>query len=69
VEEALVAQHIGVPTPREQRSLMKDEERNPSDMTQHLVRDWGFLMKYRDYVHYWYKFLCKMLKKTASRGI
>ena len=68
MEEALVAQQIGVPAPREQRSLMKDEERNPADMMQHLVRDWGILIKYRDYVHYWHHFLYKMLK-TASRGI
>jgi hypothetical protein len=66
VEGALVAQQIGVPAPREQRSLMKDEERNPPDTTQHLVRDWGILIKYRDYVRYWHKFLCKMLKNRKS---
>ena len=66
MEEALVVQQIGVPAPREQRSLMKDEERTPSDMTQHLVRDWGILIKYRDYVHYWHQFLYKMLKYRKS---
>jgi len=69
VEQALVTQQIGVPTPREQRSLMKDEERNPPDMTQHLVRDWGILIKYRDYVHYWQKFLHKMLKNRKAGNL
>jgi hypothetical protein len=66
VEEALVMQQIGVPAPREQRSLMTDEERNPTDMTQHLIRDWGILIKYRDYVRYWHELLHKMLKSQKS---
>jgi hypothetical protein len=69
VEVALVAQQIGVPWPRDKRSLMKDEERNPSDMTQHLVRDWGILIKYRGYVHYLHKFVHKMLKNRKSGNL
>jgi hypothetical protein len=69
VEEALVAQQIGVPAPREQRSLMTDEERNPPNMTQHLIRDWGIFIKYRDYVRYWHELLHKMLKNRKSRKL
>ncbi|XP_069678823.1 uncharacterized protein [Periplaneta americana] len=60
VEEALIVLQIAVPVPRVQRSLMSDEERNPPDETKRLVRDWGVLTKYRDYLHYWSLLLSKM---------
>jgi hypothetical protein len=69
VEEALVAQQIGVPAPREQRSLMTDEERNPPNKTQHLIRDWGILIKYRGYLQYWHELLSKMLRKRKSKRV
>jgi hypothetical protein len=62
----MVVQQIGVPAPREPRSLMTDEERNPLKVTRRLIRDWGILIKYRDYVHYWHKLLYKMEKQRNS---
>ncbi|XP_066598608.1 uncharacterized protein [Prorops nasuta] len=35
------------------RSIMTYTERNPIDDTRRLVRDWGVLLKYRDYLHAW----------------
>jgi hypothetical protein len=65
----MVVQQIGVPSPREQRSLMTDEERNPLQETQHLIRDWGILSKYRDYVYYWLQLLHKMAKQRNTRKL
>jgi hypothetical protein len=65
----MVVQEIGVPAPREQRSLMTDEERNPLELTRHLIRDWGILVKYRDYIHYWRKLLYKMEKQRSPRKL
>jgi hypothetical protein len=67
VEQALVVQKIGVPAPRQERSLMADEERNPPDVTRHLIRDWGILIKYRDYLRYWRELLFKMAKQRNKR--
>ncbi|XP_043267845.1 uncharacterized protein [Venturia canescens] len=38
---------------RVQRSIMSSTEREPVDVTRRLVRDWGILLKYRDYLHAW----------------
>ncbi|XP_026668220.1 uncharacterized protein LOC108623609 [Ceratina calcarata] len=38
---------------RVSRSIMSRTERNPLDDTRRLIRDWGVLMKYRDYLHAW----------------
>lgn len=38
---------------RVQRSIMNNIERDPVDDTRRLVRDWGVLLKYRDYLHAW----------------
>jgi hypothetical protein len=65
----MVVQQIGVPTPRVQRSLMTDEERNPLEATQHLIRDWGILSKYRDYVRYWRQLLHKIGKQRKARKL
>lgn len=35
------------------RSIMSKTERNPVDDTKRLIRDWGVLLKYRDYLHAW----------------
>ncbi|XP_060822079.1 uncharacterized protein LOC132910414 [Bombus pascuorum] len=35
------------------RSIMNKVERNPEDDTRRLIRDWGVLLKYRDYLHAW----------------
>ncbi|XP_076658887.1 uncharacterized protein LOC143362525 [Halictus rubicundus] len=43
---------IQVPT-RVERSIMKSTDREPVDDTRRLVRDWGVLLKYRDYLHAW----------------
>jgi hypothetical protein len=65
----MVVQEIGVPAPREQRSLMTDEERNPPEVMRQLIRDWGILIKYRDYVHYWRKLLYKIKNQRKSRKL
>ena len=36
-----------------ERTIMKEWERNPEDDTRRLVRDWGVLLKYKDYLHAW----------------
>src|SRR5580765_2489692 len=38
---------------RVERSIMSSNERNPVDNTRRLIRDWGVLLKYRDYLHAW----------------
>lgn len=38
---------------RVQRSIMSDHERFLPDETNRLVRDWGVILKYRDYLHAW----------------
>ncbi|XP_031841175.1 uncharacterized protein LOC116430768 [Nomia melanderi] len=38
---------------RVHRSIMKISEREPVDDTRRLVRDWGVVRKYRDYLHIW----------------
>lgn len=38
---------------RVERSIMSNMEREPVDETRRLVRDWGILLKYRDYLHAW----------------
>ncbi|XP_012528324.1 uncharacterized protein LOC105832163 [Monomorium pharaonis] len=43
---------IQLPT-RVQRSIMSHTERNPIDETRRLIRDWGVILKYRDYLHAW----------------
>ncbi|XP_015127073.1 uncharacterized protein LOC107048427 [Diachasma alloeum] len=35
------------------RSMMTAVEREPVDETRRLVRDWGVLLKYKDYLHAW----------------
>ncbi|CAL7945647.1 unnamed protein product [Xylocopa violacea] len=35
------------------RSIMSEIEREPVDDTRRLIRDWGVLLKYRDYLHAW----------------
>ncbi|KAF3427989.1 hypothetical protein E2986_08115 [Frieseomelitta varia] len=35
------------------RSIMNNAEREPEDNTRRLIRDWGVLLKYRDYLHAW----------------
>jgi hypothetical protein len=67
VEEALVWLQISVPA-REQRSLMTDEERKPSDETQGLIRDWGIIIKYRDYLHDWRELLNRMKNYHRRRN-
>ncbi|XP_051163654.1 uncharacterized protein LOC127283044 [Leptopilina boulardi] len=39
--------------PRVERSIMSIEDRDPIDETRRLVRDWGIVLKYRDYLHSW----------------
>ncbi|XP_033322949.1 uncharacterized protein LOC117218558 [Megalopta genalis] len=43
---------LEMPT-RVERSIMKSTDREPVDDTRRLVRDWGVLLKYRDYLHAW----------------
>ncbi|XP_069677798.1 uncharacterized protein [Periplaneta americana] len=59
VESALVVLQIAVPA-RVLRSLMSNEERYPADETQRLIRDWGILIKYKEYLNHWSLLLSKM---------
>ncbi|XP_070170643.1 uncharacterized protein [Polyergus mexicanus] len=53
VESHIIAlPFLRLPT-RVERSIMSGIERNPVDDTRRLVRDWGVLLKYRDYLHAW----------------
>lgn len=36
-----------------ERSIMSSIERDPVDDTRRLIRDWGVILKYRDYLHAW----------------
>lgn len=38
---------------RIERSIMSTTDRDPVDDTRRLVRDWGVLLKYKDYLHAW----------------
>ncbi|XP_058792496.1 uncharacterized protein LOC131664972 [Phymastichus coffea] len=38
---------------RIERGIMSETEREPVDDTRRLVRDWGILLKYKDYLHAW----------------
>ncbi|OXU31806.1 hypothetical protein TSAR_005819 [Trichomalopsis sarcophagae] len=38
---------------RVERDIMIEIEREPVDDTRRLVRDWGVLLKYKDYLHAW----------------
>ncbi|XP_025264221.1 uncharacterized protein LOC112637835 [Camponotus floridanus] len=38
---------------RVERSIMSNIERNPVDETKRLIRDWGVILKYRNYLHAW----------------
>lgn len=44
--------YLRIPS-RVERSIMSNVEREPVDETRRLVRDWGILLKYRDYLHAW----------------
>ncbi|XP_012281342.1 uncharacterized protein LOC105700245 [Orussus abietinus] len=48
----VVLPHLQLPA-RVQRSIMSDTERDPEDDTRRLIRDWGVLLKYKDYLHAW----------------
>jgi len=36
-----------------ERNIMSSIERNPADDTRRLIRDWGVVLKYRDYLLAW----------------
>ncbi|XP_029046004.1 uncharacterized protein LOC114877509 [Osmia bicornis bicornis] len=53
VESNIVAlPFLRVPS-RVERSIMSRTERHPVDDTRRLVRDWGVLLKYKNYLHAW----------------
>ncbi|CAK9830580.1 hypothetical protein ANTRET_LOCUS7729 [Anthophora retusa] len=53
VESNIIAlPELRVPS-RVKRSIMSNIEREPVDDTRRLIRDWGVLLKYRDYLHAW----------------
>jgi hypothetical protein len=67
VEYALVVLQIGVPA-REQSTQMTREEINPpQDDTDRLIRDWGILFKYRDYLHCWRNLLLRIEKPRKKQ--
>jgi hypothetical protein len=61
----MVVLQIGVPAPVE-RAVMSEEQRHPKDETQRLIRDWGILIKYRDYLKLWRKLLLKVEKRAKK---
>jgi hypothetical protein len=66
VEDALVVLQISVPA-REECSQMSTEERNQPDVTRRLIRDWGILIKYKAYLHYWRALLYKVDNQRKKR--
>ncbi|XP_015609073.1 uncharacterized protein LOC107274436 [Cephus cinctus] len=38
---------------RIERSIMNERQRNPVDDTRRWIRDWGVVLKYRNYLHAW----------------
>ncbi|XP_076634008.1 uncharacterized protein LOC143348073 [Colletes latitarsis] len=52
--ESYILGHPSLRVPsRVERSIMSNVEREPVDDTRRLVRDWGILLKYKDYLHAW----------------
>ena len=64
----MVVLDIGVPSPQ-QRDVMKEEERNLKDDTQRLIRDWGILIKYRNYLRSWRKLLLNLEKRMKKHKL
>jgi hypothetical protein len=65
----MVVLQIAVPTSQE-RDVMTEAERHPEGETQRLIRDWGILLKYRNYLSCWHRLLLKLqrrLKKSKLR--
>ena len=56
---------IAVP-PSQKRDVMKEEDRRPNDETQRHIRDWGILIKYKNYLRCWRKLLFNMKKRTKK---
>jgi len=52
IESNIISLLSILPT-RVKRSIMNHTERNPVDTTRRLIRDWGVVLKYRDYLHAW----------------
>ncbi|XP_034234055.1 uncharacterized protein LOC117641061 [Thrips palmi] len=52
VEWALLSLAIPLPT-AVPRDIMSSAERNITDNTNRAIRDWGVLIKYRDFLHGW----------------
>jgi hypothetical protein len=46
---------------------MTAEQRNQPDVTRRLIRDWGILVKYRDYLHCWRELLYKVENQRKKR--
>jgi hypothetical protein len=61
----MVVLQIGVPAPQK-RDVMTEAERHPKGETQRLIRDWGILIKYRNYLRCWHKLLLKMEKRLKK---
>jgi hypothetical protein len=64
----MVVLQIGVPS-LQQRDVMTEEERHPKDETQRLIRDWGILIKYRNYLHCWRRLLLNMEKRLKNSKV
>jgi hypothetical protein len=61
-----VVLQISVPD-RVQRTQMTADERKQPDVTHRLIRDWGILIKYRDYLHSWRGLLHKVLSRRRQQ--
>jgi hypothetical protein len=66
VEDALAVLQISVPA-RVQRTEMSTEERNQTVVTWRRIWDWGILIRYRDYLHYWRELLYKVEKPRKKQ--
>lgn len=52
IESHIISSALRLPI-RVNRDIMNDVERDPIDETKRLIRDWGVILKYRNYLHAW----------------
>ena len=65
VESVMKVLQIAVP-PSQKRDVMKEEDRRPNYETKRHIRDWGILIKYKNYLRCWRKRLLNMKKQPKK---
>ena len=68
VEWALLSLAIPLPEPVP-REIMSPAERNVTDHTNREVRDWGILLKYRDFLHGWADIISNVGRVGRTRQV